>query len=133
MKGVDFTLDLGLQGLAEASPFTYHIDIANTPDYPKPNPNSISLRSLDSPFQFSYGGQNYMFSLLGFSKDKGKSFLPELVLNENSSIRLGLYGRFDVVSAVPGATPVPLPAAWGLLSLGLLGFSTLARKAEKIS
>lgn len=132
VTGVDLTIDVGFNTLGLSKSFTYRASIDNTTNFPTDVPDLAMLSSLSAPFLFSQDGQAYKFSLLGFSTNGGESYVSSFLVDEKRFIKANLYGRFDYAS-VTETTAVPVPAAWGLLSLGLLGFSTLARKAGKKS
>lgn len=132
VTGVDFTVNASFQGLGLNTPFTYHFAIDNTNNVPNNVADTATLTGQPGAFNFTSGGQAYTFSLLGFSTNGGSDFQSSFVVNEGQFVKANLYGRFDAASA-SNPTSVPVPAAWGLLSLGLLGFSTLAHKAGKRS
>lgn len=125
VTGVDFTVDAGFANLNTRKPFTYHASIDNTWNAPNNAPDTVALSGTPAPFIFTYGGQAYQFSMLGFSRNGGASFESSFTVNEGQSIKAGLYGRFDLAAASP--VSVPVPSALWLFSSGLVLVGTSLR------
>lgn len=132
VAGVDFSVGVRFGNLNAMQSFTYHAVIDNTWNVPANNPDTVAFSGPISPFQFSYAGNNYQFSLLGFSNDGGATFNNTFTVGEGQFIKTQLYGRFDTAMvAVPSNMPVPVPAALGLFGSGLIGLFGLGRRFKR--
>ena len=72
---------------------------------------------------FTYEGEDYYFSLLGFSQDGGLTFDAEYSTVENQANTAVLYGKIT-------ETPIPEPITLLLLGLGLVGVAGVRRKLK---
>lgn len=129
VHGVDLSVGVGFGNLNTMRAFNFHAAINNTWNVPGDIPDTVSLSGLSSPFQFAYAGNNYRFSLLGFSNDGGATFNNNFTVAEGQFIKTQLYGRFDM--AAVDNMPVPVPAALGLFGSGLIGLIGLGRRGKR--
>lgn len=127
VNGVDLSVGVGFGNLNTSRVFNFRAAINNTWNVPGDNPDTVSLSGFSSPFQFSYAGNNYRFSLLGFSSNGGASFNNSFTIGEGQFIKTQLYGRFDTVEM----EPVPVPAALGLFASGLIGLVGLGHRSRR--
>lgn len=115
---VDFSMDINVDGIALSMP-TYRIGIDNTVNSGANNFDTASLVSIPADQIFSSGGVNYVFEILGFSRDGGLSFETTADLAEGAQTTAEIYARISAV---------PLPAAFWLFGYGALGLAAIARR-----
>lgn len=123
VDGTDFTIDIHISGYGDSALF-FKMITENTRDNNDPLASADTVRIANmadfaDPFLFTVAGQDYLFQLMGFSRDSGQSFETFATSLENSATTAEIYGKITVV---------PLPAAlWFLLS-GILSFVFWVRK-----
>lgn len=119
---VDFALTLDFTTpFSETSSFIYNFALENTLN---PNGDSVILVNGGDPTKFfTYEGNDYFFSLLGFKV--GSDVLDEIFVKELKDKTFKLVGQFTTLPS-----EVPLPAAVWLLGSGLMGFMAIRRKAK---
>lgn len=119
-SSVDFALTLDFTTpFSEVTTFIYNFALENTIN---PNGDSVLLLNAGNPLKFyTYEGQDYFFSLLGFQL--GNTLTTEMFAKELKQQTLKLVGVFTT-------SEVPLPAAVWLFLSGLMGFMAIRRRAK---
>ena len=131
LNSIQLLFNLGITGATPASlsaTFNFtHEETPNSPPCAYPGDPACSDRVtlsnliLDAPF--SYGGNPYFFSLLGFSQDGGITTSSAFITREGLRNDASLYG---VITEIPHTTPEPITLV--LLGSALLGLVGLRRK-----
>ena len=121
--GADFTIDIHISGYGDSA-LLFKMITENTRDNNDPLASADTVRianmaDVATPFLFNVDGQEYLFQLMGFSRDGGQSFESYTTSLENTSTTAEIYGKI---------TLVPLPAALWLLISGLLVLGFVRRK-----
>ncbi len=129
ISGVLFDLNVTIldPNVGLLNTFTYKMQVNNTI-----NPNGdtvLEMPPLPSPQQFNDGAGNlYWFTLNGFSRDNGQSFVTSLYANEERHWRGALYG-----SITPAGSGTPVPDGGSTMALAGLAIAGLALLRAKIN
>lgn len=118
IRGTDFTVDIHIAGYGDAS-LLFNLIMENTRDNSDPLASADTVRignmsEFADPFAFAIDGQQFLFYMMGFSRDGGQTFEEIAVSLEGAATSAEIYGRIEAV------TPVPLPAGIWFFGSGLL-------------
>ncbi|MUG91929.1 PEP-CTERM sorting domain-containing protein [Scytonema sp. UIC 10036] len=105
--------------------FKYELDLENTTNEgdPEKDADSVIVKNSFSDRSFSFGGNDYLLELIGFSQDGGNTTVKKFRVYENQDITAGIYAR---ITRITPPKKVPEPAS--LVGLSVLSIYLLSRK-----
>ncbi|NOD63190.1 MULTISPECIES: THxN family PEP-CTERM protein [unclassified Ruegeria] len=130
LSSVDLVVDLQIGGgplVSSTFSLTHNETVnqqSNCPQDPTPCNDIVTIANTLGSQNFSFGGQNYVFSVLGFSQDGGNTISTGFSTVEETKNYATLYGQYTVA-------PVPLPAAGWLLLGGIGGLFAYGRRQKR--
>ncbi|OPY06771.1 MAG: hypothetical protein A4E66_02136 [Syntrophus sp. PtaB.Bin001] len=132
ITGIKLLFNLGIEGFSALSTtFVYSHNETPNNSSPPSNPSNNDIVTITNPVlnaHFISGGNDYYFSLLGFSQDGGATISNVFSTIENQANSAQLYG---IITTTPIPTPTPIPAAIWLLGSGLVGLIGVRRRFTK--
>ncbi|NOD77955.1 VPLPA-CTERM sorting domain-containing protein [Ruegeria sp. HKCCD4315] len=130
LSSVDLVVDLQIGGgplVSSTFSLTHNETLnrpANCPQDATPCNDIVTIANSLGSQNFTYGGQNFVFSVLGFSQDGGNTISTGFSTVEGAQNHATLYGQYTVA-------PVPLPAAGWLLLGGIGGLFAYGRRQKR--
>ncbi|WP_298852315.1 THxN family PEP-CTERM protein [uncultured Ruegeria sp.] len=130
LSSVDLMVDILINGgpLVSSTFAITHDETLNRPSNcpadTTPCDDIVTITNTLGSETFSFGGQNYVFSVLGFSQDGGSTISNGFMTVENMQNQALLYGQYTIA-------PVPLPAAGWLLLGGISGLFAVGRRKKR--
>ncbi|NOD34003.1 MULTISPECIES: THxN family PEP-CTERM protein [unclassified Ruegeria] len=130
LSSVDLVVDLQIGGgplVSSTFSLTHNETLnrsANCPQDPTPCNDVVTIANTLGSQNFTFGGQNYVFSVLGFSQDGGNTISTGFSTVEEAQNYATLYGQYTIA-------PVPLPAAGWLLLGGIGGLFAYGRRQKR--
>lgn len=130
LSSVDLLVDILISGgpLVSSSFALTHNETLNRPSNcpadSTPCDDIVTITNTLGSQNFSFGGQNYVFSVLGFSQNGGGTISNGFSTTENMQNVATLYGQYTIA-------PVPLPAAGWLLLGGISGLFVMGRRKKR--
>ncbi|WP_050602318.1 THxN family PEP-CTERM protein [Ruegeria sp. 6PALISEP08] len=129
LSSVDLVVDIQIGGgplVSSTFALTHNETLnrpQNCPQDPTPCDDIVTIANTLGSQNFTLGGQNYVFSVLGFSQDGGGTISSGFKTVEELQNYATLYGEYTVA-------PVPLPAAGWLLLGGIGGLFAFGRRQK---
>ncbi len=120
IDSVDLAFSIGIFDNPALLTTTFNFDHNETPNSSDPV-SSSDIVTITNPFYevaFNDNGNDYLFSLLGFSQDGGVNLSDMYISPEGGDNTTGLYA---IITAAP--TTVPEPGTVALLGLGMVGLA----------
>ncbi|KYC34999.1 hypothetical protein WA1_09680 [Scytonema hofmannii PCC 7110] len=105
--------------------FKYDLELENTTNVgiPELDADSVIVKNTFSDRSFSFGGDDYLLKLIGFSQDNGKTTVTKFRVRENQEITAGIYAQ---ITRITPPKKIPEPAS--LAGLSALSIYLLSRK-----
>ncbi len=127
ITGINLLVNLGIEGFgALSTTFVYsHNETPNNSSSPN---DIVTITNPVLNAHFISGGNDYYFSLLGFSQNGGATISNVFSTIENQANIADLYG---IITTTPIPNPTPIPAAIWLFGSGLVGLIGIRRRFTK--
>ncbi|KAF3883799.1 MULTISPECIES: choice-of-anchor K domain-containing protein [Nostocales] len=105
--------------------FQYELELENTTNEGdrEKDADSVVVKNTFSDRSFSFGGNDYLLELIGFSQDGGNTTVKKFRVYEDDEITAGIYAR---ITRITPPKTVPEPAS--LAGLSVLSIYLLSRK-----
>lgn len=105
--------------------FEDELELENTTNFgiPEIDADSVIVKNTSSDRSFSFGGNNFLLELIGFSQDDGNTTVKKFRVYENQKITAGLYAR---ITRITPPTKIPEPVS--LAGLSVVSIYLLSRK-----
>lgn len=117
---IDFQLNINVDGY-NLFPVEYRLQIDNTSNQLPNSSDTARLIGMADDISFMLGGNPYLLSFNGFSRDGGLTFESIATLPENAQTSAEIFATI---------TAVPVPAAIWLMGSGLLALAGFARSKK---
>lgn len=117
---IDFQLNINVDGF-DLFPVEYRLQIDNTSNQLANSSDTARLIGIADDISFMLGGNQYLLSFNGFSRDGGLTFESIATLPENQQTSAEIFATI---------TAVPVPAAIWLMGSGLLALVGFARSKK---
>ncbi len=124
---LDLTISFTSEGFAETFSFFFeHEETPNTgtcrPAGATECPDVVTIPSAAATEMVTIDGEEFMLSIVGFSRDDGASIVEQFITEEGFENVATLFARFDPVRVVP------TPATLAIVGLMLLALGASARR-----
>jgi hypothetical protein len=124
------SLNLALSFLAPfpfSEAFKYELDLENTTNVgdPEKDADSVIVKNTFSDRSFSFGGDDYLLELIGFSQDGGNTAVRKFRVYENQNTTAGVYARITRITP-----PRKVPDPTSLAGLSIISIYLLSRKSK---
>ncbi|GAA6619566.1 choice-of-anchor K domain-containing protein [Scytonema sp. NUACC26] len=109
--------------------FKYELELENTTNEgdPEKDADSVIVKNTFSDRSFSFGGDDYLLELIGFSQDGGNTAVRKFRVYENQNITAGVYARMTRI-----APPRQVPEPTSLAGLSLISIYLLSRRNKTL-